>query len=278
MASKKISLSAEVDITPLAVQVTGAPGGAGVAVAYSTASSAVILTNTSSIANIQYKIDAGTWTDLTRQSGISFAINFAASVLYLRRTSLEGGDEYAHLAIEAVPVLKAGVSALSLGGGGGAGTPGADGKTILNGTGAPSAGLGNNGDFYIDTAANVIYGPKATGAWPGSGVSIAGSGSTLTVASDATANFNVVLANASQIIPVNSASAVTATIQPDTTLSLPVGFNVALYRKGLGGVSFVAGGGVTIRTAYSLAARNQYSTISALKTGANEWLVSGDLT
>lgn len=105
-----------------------------------------------------------------------------------------------------------------------------------------------------------------------------GPSSGLTVANEAAANFNVVLANASQIIPVNSSSAVVATIQPDTTLNLPIGFNVALYRKGLGGASFVAGGGVTIRTAYSLAARNQYSTISALKTGANEWLVSGDLT
>ncbi|MGW0419475.1 hypothetical protein [Streptomyces sp. NPDC003015] len=40
------------------------------------------------------------------------------------------------------------------------------GKTILNGTGAPSAGVGTNGDFWIDTVAWTIYGPKASGAWP----------------------------------------------------------------------------------------------------------------
>ena len=34
-----------------------------------------------------------------------------------------------------------------------AGAAGADGKTVRSGTGAPASGLGVNGDFYIDTAA-----------------------------------------------------------------------------------------------------------------------------
>ena len=54
-----------------------------------------------------------------------------------------------------------------------AGTNGLDGKTILNGAGAPGAGLGVDGDFYIDTTGNLIYGPKTGGAW-GAGVSIVG--------------------------------------------------------------------------------------------------------
>src|SRR5262249_38562576 len=54
------------------------------------------------------------------------------------------------------------------------GTAGADGKTVLNGTTNPTAGIGNNGDFYINTATNFIWGPKAGGAWPGSGVSLVG--------------------------------------------------------------------------------------------------------
>lgn len=48
---------------------------------------------------------------------------------------------------------------------GSVGTDGVDGMTLLNGTGAPSGGLGNDGDFYIDTTADAIYGPKAGGAW-----------------------------------------------------------------------------------------------------------------
>lgn len=44
---------------------------------------------------------------------------------------------------------------------------GADGNTILNGVGAPDDITdGNDGDFWIDTADWLIYGPKSGGAWP----------------------------------------------------------------------------------------------------------------
>lgn len=55
-----------------------------------------------------------------------------------------------------------------------AGEPGAPGgRTILNGAGAPSGATGADGDFYIDTAADAIYGPKTAGAW-GSATSLIG--------------------------------------------------------------------------------------------------------
>ncbi|HLX27867.1 MAG TPA: hypothetical protein VKV24_05190 [Casimicrobiaceae bacterium] len=57
---------------------------------------------------------------------------------------------------------------------GATGPAGADGSSILNGNGAPDNSQGNDGDFYIDTSTNTIYGPKAGGAWPGSGISIVG--------------------------------------------------------------------------------------------------------
>jgi hypothetical protein len=50
---------------------------------------------------------------------------------------------------------------------------GADGKTVRSGSGAPAAELGIDGDFYIDTTAHALYGPKTTGAW-GSATSIVG--------------------------------------------------------------------------------------------------------
>lgn len=55
------------------------------------------------------------------------------------------------------------------------GLPGLDGKTVRNGAGAPSGGLGVDGDFYIDTTASSIYGPKTSGAW-GSPTSLLGPG------------------------------------------------------------------------------------------------------
>lgn len=41
-----------------------------------------------------------------------------------------------------------------------------NGATLLAGLGAPSNGLGNNGDVYIATDTNMLYGPKAGGTWP----------------------------------------------------------------------------------------------------------------
>ncbi|TMH32299.1 MAG: hypothetical protein E6H66_14320 [Betaproteobacteria bacterium] len=54
------------------------------------------------------------------------------------------------------------------------GAAGTNGNTVLNGTGAPNNANGADGDFYIDTAAEVVYGPKVAGAWPVSGTSLVG--------------------------------------------------------------------------------------------------------
>jgi hypothetical protein len=45
------------------------------------------------------------------------------------------------------------------------GAAGADGSRIYSGSGAPPAGLGFSGDFWIDLAGGFLYGPKASGSW-----------------------------------------------------------------------------------------------------------------
>jgi hypothetical protein len=47
------------------------------------------------------------------------------------------------------------------------------GTSLLYGTGAPGSGLGVDGNFYLNTSTYVLYGPKASGAWP-SGTSLIG--------------------------------------------------------------------------------------------------------
>jgi hypothetical protein len=46
------------------------------------------------------------------------------------------------------------------------GPAGTNGNTILSGTSDPTAGIGGNGDFYLNTATNTFFGPKANGSWP----------------------------------------------------------------------------------------------------------------
>lgn len=51
------------------------------------------------------------------------------------------------------------------------GPQGPAGRTILNGTGAPSGNLGVTGDFYYNTATTDFYGPKLTDlSWSGATV------------------------------------------------------------------------------------------------------------
>ncbi|RAR75315.1 beta strand repeat-containing protein, partial [Flavobacterium aciduliphilum] len=46
--------------------------------------------------------------------------------------------------------------------------------SLVSGAGTPDNNSGTNGDFFIDTTNNVIYGPKAAGVWPPTGTSLVG--------------------------------------------------------------------------------------------------------
>lgn len=54
------------------------------------------------------------------------------------------------------------------------GPMGPDGHGVVTGTGAPGASDGTDGDYWFDTVAHVLYGPKAAGAWPSPGTSLVG--------------------------------------------------------------------------------------------------------
>ncbi len=45
------------------------------------------------------------------------------------------------------------------------GVQGPRGKGVLHGEGPPASSLGIDGEFYIDTLVNKMYGPKISGSW-----------------------------------------------------------------------------------------------------------------
>ena len=55
------------------------------------------------------------------------------------------------------------------------GISGSNGNTILSGTTAPLSTQGNNGDYYLNTTTNILYGPKTSSGW-GSGTILTGQG------------------------------------------------------------------------------------------------------
>jgi len=58
---------------------------------------------------------------------------------------------------------------------GATGATGPAGTSILYGTSDPTGAVGNDGDFYINTTTNYLFGPKASGVWP-AGTSLIGAG------------------------------------------------------------------------------------------------------
>lgn len=75
---------------------------------------------------------------------------------------------------------------------GNTGTAGTNGKSLLSGTTVPTGATGTDGDFYLNLTTNLMYGPKAAGAWP-AGFSIVGPQGTAGTAGTNGTNGNTVL-------------------------------------------------------------------------------------
>ncbi|MNU42673.1 hypothetical protein D3C71_314380 [compost metagenome] len=99
----------------------------------------------------------------------------------------------------------------------------ASGRTVRSGEGSPPAGLGRDGDFYIDRLGYWIYGPKAAGAW-GSRTSMAGP--------DLAALIEVVDGKASQEDLTLLATALNALAQEVEGISLPQAATASELRAG----------------------------------------------
>lgn len=90
-------------------------------------------------------------------------------------------------------------------------------------------------------------------------------------------SYTLVLADASKIIECTSASAVSVTVPPNSSVAFPVGTVVDVAQFGAGTLTLVQGSGVTIRTPATLSLRAQYSTATLRKRATDEWILAGDL-
>lgn len=102
--------------------------------------------------------------------------------------------------------------------------------------------------------------------------------SAVILATVAGTTYTLVLADAGKEIETTSASAVSVTIPPNSSVAFPVGTTLAVRQAGAGQVTMVAGAGVTLRQPYGLKTATQWSTIALLKRATDEWVVSGDAT
>lgn len=93
-----------------------------------------------------------------------------------------------------------------------------------------------------------------------------------------TTSYTPVLSDEGNVIEMDSASANSVTIPPNSSVAFTIGSSIDVFQKGTGQTTIVAGAGVTILNTPGLKFRDRYSMATLIKRDTNTWIVSGDLT
>lgn len=94
--------------------------------------------------------------------------------------------------------------------------------------------------------------------------------------------YTTVLADNGKLVTLSNASSIAVTIPPNSSVAYPVGAQINMAQLAAGQVTVSGGVGVTIvstgGTAASPKTRTQYSTLTAVQTSTDNWLVMGDIS
>lgn len=93
------------------------------------------------------------------------------------------------------------------------------------------------------------------------------------------ANATLAIGDAQSGIIMNSPNAQSVTIPTNATVAFPVGSNIIIISNGIGIITVVGAGGVTLnyRAGLSAALKGQYSAATVIKTATDTWLLMGDI-
>ena len=94
-----------------------------------------------------------------------------------------------------------------------------------------------------------------------------------------TTSYSLVLTDAGKIVETNSASANNVTIPLNSSVAFAIGTEITIMQYGSGQTTIVATSGVTLRSNSGyIKIASQYTGVTLLKVGTNEWYVIGNLT
>lgn len=94
-----------------------------------------------------------------------------------------------------------------------------------------------------------------------------------------TSNYTLVLSDVDKLIELNSGSAISLTVPPNSSVAFPIGTVILVTQYGTGTGSIVSGSGVTIRSASgALSLSAQYAGASLIKIADNEWYLNGSIS
>jgi len=90
--------------------------------------------------------------------------------------------------------------------------------------------------------------------------------------------YTFVIGDADKLVTFTNASAVTATVPPNSSVAFSIGTVINVAGLGDGLVTLVGGSGVTINATPGLNLRAKFSGATLIKTGTDTWLMLGDLS
>lgn len=95
-------------------------------------------------------------------------------------------------------------------------------------------------------------------------------------------SYTTVLADNGKLVTLSNAAAIAVTIPLNASVAYPVGAQINMVQLGAGQVTVSGAGGVTVVSTGATAAtpktRAQYSTLTAVQTSTDNWLVMGDIS
>jgi hypothetical protein len=94
-----------------------------------------------------------------------------------------------------------------------------------------------------------------------------------------TASYTLVLGDAGKIVEMNVATANNLTVPLNSSVAFPTGTEIVISQYGAGQTTIVATSGVTLRSkSGQLKIGSQYTAVSLVKVGTNEWYVWGNVS
>jgi hypothetical protein len=146
---------------------------------------------------------------------------------------------------------------------------------------------GNISDLRTLATSNVPAQGDISSVTAGAGLTGGGSSGAVTLATSIATNvqtgttYTLAASDNGKLVALNNGSAIAVTIPLNSSVALPVGAAIMIAQFDNGKVTVSGVSGVTVESAGAVtsspATRQIYSSIAAIQTAANEWLVVGDL-
>ena len=157
--------------------------------------------------------------------------------------------------------------------------------TVAVGAAVTQINSGNITDTRVDVGTNLPGDISAVVA--GAGLSGGGTSGSVTLNASVATNpqsgttYTLALSDNGKLVTLSNSSSIAVTIPTNASVALPVGAVIMMAAYGAGAVTISGAGGVTVvstgATAASPVIRTTYSSVGAIQTSANNWLVVGDL-